>query len=148
MRAITFNNKNIYDTYLEIGLIEYLNKEKQTKQCPSPDCPNRFIPDPACREKFDCEGCKNEYCSYCLFNHNLAITCEQARIERDPDLANEIAFLEWASENSMQCASCGNAVERNDGCNHMTCKCGYEFCYVCGKQWGNITCPYYNHPPV
>jgi hypothetical protein len=26
-------------------------------------------------------------------------------------------------------------VERISGCNHMTCRCGSEFCIVCGSQW-------------
>jgi ariadne-1 len=26
-------------------------------------------------------------------------------------------------------------VERNHGCNHMTCICGAEFCYLCGKPY-------------
>lgn len=158
MRAITLNNKALYNCYLDTGLNDYLNgdldeylngnkqKECQQKQCPSPDCPNRFIPDPDCNEIMACDGCKNQYCSYCLFKHNLSITCEQAKTERD-DIANE-ANMAWIIENTMQCARCGNAVERNQGCNHMTCKCGYEFCYVCGKVWGSLSCPFYNHPPV
>ena len=26
-------------------------------------------------------------------------------------------------------------IEKNQGCNHMTCQCGYQFCYVCGADW-------------
>ncbi|KIW77942.1 hypothetical protein Z517_07775 [Fonsecaea pedrosoi CBS 271.37] len=31
-----------------------------------------------------------------------------------------------------QCPTCGIMVEKTDGCDHMNCVCGIEFCYVCG----------------
>ena len=34
-------------------------------------------------------------------------------------------------------------IERTEGCNHMTCKCGNQFCYVCGANWN--TAHYGNH---
>ena len=152
MQAITLNNLATYERYLQVGIDQYLNQEGQTKQCPHADCPFRFIPYNANRpESIVCPVCTDRYCSHCLSDHDVdRITCEQARIEREreanPDLANE-ADLAWIAENTKQCVRCGNAVERNAGCNHMTCKCGYEFCYVCGKAWGDLrTCPFYNHP--
>ena len=46
------------------------------------------------------------------------------------------------AENSKfkQCAQCKFYIEKNHGCNHMTCRCGYEFCYLCGEKYG--TCPH------
>lgn len=26
-------------------------------------------------------------------------------------------------------------LEKTEGCNHMTCKCGHQFCYLCGERW-------------
>lgn len=26
-------------------------------------------------------------------------------------------------------------IELGEGCRHMTCTCGHEFCYSCGKAW-------------
>ena len=26
-------------------------------------------------------------------------------------------------------------IEKDQGCNHMTCRCKYQFCYVCGLDW-------------
>ena len=33
-----------------------------------------------------------------------------------------------------ECPACGAIIDRNQGCDHMTCsKCRCSFCYVCGK---------------
>lgn len=34
-----------------------------------------------------------------------------------------------------QCPTCWKWIQRTEGCNHMTCVCGKEFCYVCGKAY-------------
>ena len=33
-----------------------------------------------------------------------------------------------------QCPNCKNMVEKADGCNAIACRCGIQFCFVCGKQ--------------
>ena len=30
--------------------------------------------------------------------------------------------------------------QRATGCRHITCKCGAEFCYVCGSRWRSCSC--------
>lgn len=34
-------------------------------------------------------------------------------------------------------AGCGQMVERTAGCNHMKCRCGFDFCYACGARYAN-----------
>merc|ERR1712187_861963 len=57
--------------------------------------------------------------------------------------------LKWIISNSKKCPGCGFYIERNQGCNHMTCRhpnCGYEFCWMCGADWkthGSGTGGYY-----
>lgn len=52
---------------------------------------------------------------------------------------------------------CGRRVELRDGCNHMSCMCGMQFCFLCGEvvsahsnHWEQRTdgsgCPRYNQP--
>jgi len=43
----------------------------------------------------------------------------------------------WASGGkSRRCGSCGAWIEKNQGCNHMTCKqCKHEFWWCCGQKW-------------
>eukprot|EP00493_Phyllostaurus_siculus_P014559 UN14784 len=40
----------------------------------------------------------------------------------------------------MQCFECGHVVEKRGGCDHITCICGAQFCYMCGSKWGSCTC--------
>jgi len=39
------------------------------------------------------------------------------------------------NKNWIQCTRCKAVVERDEGCLHMTCTCGHEFCYSCGGKW-------------
>mmetsp|Transcript_79659 Transcript_79659/g.257596 ORF Transcript_79659/g.257596 Transcript_79659/m.257596 type:complete len:1041 (-) Transcript_79659:255-3377(-) len=46
------------------------------------------------------------------------------------------ATARWLVENTQKCPKCSANINRNGGCNHMTCKsCGKHFCYVCGGDW-------------
>ncbi|KAI9700009.1 MAG: hypothetical protein M1836_002543 [Candelina mexicana] len=39
------------------------------------------------------------------------------------------------------CYRCREMRELSSGCNHITCPCGAEFCYVCGGVWKHCDCP-------
>ncbi|KAH7156957.1 hypothetical protein EDB81DRAFT_881251 [Dactylonectria macrodidyma] len=43
------------------------------------------------------------------------------------------------SSTTKPCPGCGWAIEKNDGCSHMTCpSCQYQFCYECGANHRKI----------
>lgn len=51
--------------------------------------------------------------------------------------------LRWKRENTRKCPRCNIVVfkqgdraagETGDGCNHMTCPCGKDFCWTCGRD--------------
>lgn len=47
----------------------------------------------------------------------------------------ELQNLAHIQKNCKQCPSCGMAIERSEGCNHMICtSCGGHFCYKCNQQ--------------
>ena len=38
------------------------------------------------------------------------------------------------SEGWVRCTKCRHLIHRVDGCDHMTCRCGAEFCFQCGAM--------------
>ncbi|CAJ1959325.1 unnamed protein product [Cylindrotheca closterium] len=52
--------------------------------------------------------------------------------------ADDLAMKIWMKANTKACPQCEVLIEKNDGCNHMTCvnpSCRYEFCWICLRDW-------------
>eukprot|EP00816_Leptocylindrus_hargravesii_P005436 CAMPEP_0196821042 /NCGR_PEP_ID=MMETSP1362-20130617/77541_1 /TAXON_ID=163516 /ORGANISM="Leptocylindrus danicus, Strain CCMP1856" /LENGTH=1396 /DNA_ID=CAMNT_0042200105 /DNA_START=339 /DNA_END=4526 /DNA_ORIENTATION=- len=50
----------------------------------------------------------------------------------------ELAQNLWLKANTQPCPKCKAPIEKNDGCNHMTCtnrRCRHEFCWICRQDW-------------
>lgn len=44
------------------------------------------------------------------------------------------------------CPECFIVIEKENGCNHMTCNyCYYEFCWLCLKAYSNDHYSYFNY---
>ena len=49
---------------------------------------------------------------------------------------NESETANWILANTKACPKCSSRIEKNQGCNHMTCQsCKYEFCWICMGDW-------------
>ena len=50
--------------------------------------------------------------------------------------ANPMESDNWLAKHTRPCPECKIPIQRNYGCNHMTCnRCGHEFCWVCMEPW-------------
>lgn len=97
-----------------------------------------------------CDRCDKHTCTKCK---NLLHEQKREDNELGPALAahncditeSEKQFRDAAKEHGYQvCDGCGGTVELKEACNHMTCTCGYSFCYICGKAWEGVhACPLY-----
>jgi hypothetical protein len=88
-------------------------------------------------------------CNSCSFatcvNHKLpwheGQTCEEfdcgeTQIERLEQAEATAKLL--AKDESKICPSCKQGVTKQDGCDHLHCRCGREWCFVCLASWDNI----------
>lgn len=132
IHTITNNNNHMRDAILGIMRREWFTAN--TKQCPTPDCGYVFMNEQNIAQEIRCPQCRHEYCASCLIEHEEDMTCEQALGERDH------ATGAWINNNTKQCPRCHTNIEKNGGCNHITCTrqaCRHEFCWVCLNRWNN-----------
>ncbi|KAL4579708.1 hypothetical protein LXL04_015867 [Taraxacum kok-saghyz] len=103
------------------------------RYCPSPDCPSVYqvaADDGGGGRAFVCGACSVETCTRCHLEYHPFLSCEKYKeYKRDPDMS----LKEWmrGKEDVRVCPSCGFAIEKIDGCNHMECRCGRHICWVC-----------------
>lgn len=112
--------------------------------CPVPTCsafiPQRLLPEHTMTstERFDsgvatptsntlpCPTCETDICRDCrqVAHPNSACTVTEFGIDKE---TTEL-LKSWGYK---QCPKCKNGIKRMYGCNHIECRCGARFCYVC-----------------
>ncbi|KAF2806994.1 uncharacterized protein BDZ99DRAFT_348697, partial [Mytilinidion resinicola] len=102
--------------------------EKSPVYCFEPFCA-RFIPsDTFHNNEGVCPKCHRKTCKFCKKMAHGGHPCLE-----DPEDVDVIAMAN--REGWKRCVQCHFLVEKIEGCEHMVCKCGHEFCYQCEKSW-------------
>ncbi|GKT27456.1 hypothetical protein ADUPG1_013845, partial [Aduncisulcus paluster] len=73
--------------------------------------PQRFI---------SCVSCSHTFCCACGKNHSPDLGCD------------DLGSTKFIQANFKLCKHCGVYVEKISGCNRISCRCGWSFCFVCG----------------
>lgn len=81
----------------------------------------------------------------CRRGHAMCVLCRQhpphAQTDDCPqDTSRQLVERLAAEEGWRRCLDCGILVEHLQDCQHMTCRCGAQFCYVCGARWRTCAC--------
>ncbi|KAF8518051.1 hypothetical protein BU17DRAFT_49335 [Hysterangium stoloniferum] len=116
---------------LDTAYLAYVRQHpKEFHHCPTPDC--QVIYRPAAEGTvLRCLSCLIRICAHCHVEDHEGMTCGQYR----DHATGEESFKAWkAAHNVKSCPECGASIEKNEGCNHMTCvNCQTHMCWVCLK---------------
>ena len=134
--CLIFNEFIVTKLINDISLIEKFHKLRERRQlaldpniqlCPFPDC-----------ESYAKKNENNKYVSCVQNNHKFCFKCLKDW-HGDKECSNEIdkSFIEWKDSSKVKrCPKCKYFIEKNEGCNHMTCTyCKYEFCWLCMNEY-------------
>ncbi|CEP13362.1 hypothetical protein [Parasitella parasitica] len=126
--------------YRELLNRTFVDDNDFLRWCPAPDCEyaiectvpstslTSIVPTVECK-------CTCRFCFGCGLDDHQPCICVLVKkwlqkCEDDSETAN------WISVHTKECPKCRSTIEKNGGCNHMTCrKCIYEFCWVCMGPW-------------
>ena len=140
---------DLTDRYHELLMRTYVDDKENLKWCPAPNCVfavecgvknrdlSRTVPTVYC-------DCKHGFCFGCTLSDHQPCPCSLVKkwlkkCEDDSETAN------WISANTKECPKCHSTIEKNGGCNHMTCrKCRNEFCWMCMGVWSEHGTSWYN----
>ena len=122
----------LMEKYRRFKASKNLDLDPLVRFCPKPDCGQHMRGEEGA-QKLQCPKCSTWICFKCRDEwHGDDVTCEEAM---NKQLAG------WAEENKDNvsfCPMCRTKIEKNLGCNHMTCGfCKYEFCWSCGASATN-----------
>jgi len=110
--------------------------------CPTPNCLNAikvnfvdFIP-------IEC-NCGSIFCFLCGEKWHEPTRCNVLKSWNKKCLGESSEKIDcetanWILSYTKECPKCKAPIEKNGGCNHMTCRnvqCRYEFCWVCLSDW-------------
>lgn len=63
-------------------------------------------------------------------------TCEQFHILQSIPKKEDKNDFTWIISHTKRCPQCKWNIQKNEGCNHMTCqRCQHQFCWICFGNW-------------
>lgn len=111
------------------------------KWCINPQCDAGQIHDDGggTEQILTCQVCQFKRCIACDRPWHQDETCEQytQRLAAQPGEVD--ASEAWVANNSRKCPGCQSPIQKNDGCDHMTCtRCRRQFCWLCMADYRDI----------
>ncbi|CAL9247549.1 unnamed protein product, partial [Arabidopsis halleri] len=96
-----------------------------------------------------CFKCGEPFCITCKVPWHSNLSCNDYKRLGPNPTADDIKMKALANKKMWrQCENCNHIIELSEGCIHIICRCGYEFCYICGAKWirGRV-CTHSPHTP-
>jgi E3 ubiquitin-protein ligase RNF144 len=129
------------DKFLEFTLndLKPSNSNEFYVRCPGVNCKYIFIYTKGRDTPFPtCQACRKQFCVEGCEKPHVGSTCAKYKEWKGENGQADNMFQNYVAANKLKmCPSCKWMCEKISGCNHMTCRCQNQFCYVCGGSWSS-----------
>ncbi|KAJ8605138.1 hypothetical protein CTAYLR_000469 [Chrysophaeum taylorii] len=122
--------------YKTFRIDNFITFSKELRWCPAPNC-GKVVRAGACVASVKCApgGCGFSFCMKCGEEAHQPASCELVQ-QWAEKCQNESETANWILANTKRCPKCQTRIEKNQGCNHMSCsQCKHEFCWMCMGDW-------------
>ncbi|KAL5715101.1 RBR-type E3 ubiquitin transferase [Ranunculus cassubicifolius] len=132
---VSARDPDLAERFERFLLESYIEDNKLVKWCPSvPHCGNaiRVEDDEYC--EVEC-ACGQQFCFNCSSEAHSPCSCLMWELWTKK-CKDESETINWMTVNTKPCPKCHKPVEKNGGCNLVSCICGQAFCWLCGGATG------------
>lgn len=121
-------DKYMYGKYIQFKRNKEVESDPNSRWCPNPKCGQVITREDLSTYYLQCKACSTEVCFSCKETWHPGLLCEEA-VDK--------AYEEYAKGKDIQkCPKCKVRVEKESGCNHMTCSvCYYQWCWICRRKY-------------
>ncbi|XP_011627726.1 probable E3 ubiquitin-protein ligase ARI2 isoform X2 [Amborella trichopoda] len=132
---VSVKDPEVAERFERFLLESYIEDNGKVKWCPSvPHCGNAIRIDGDSYCEVECT-CGLQFCFRCSSEAHSPCSCLmwELWIKKCKD---ESETVNWLTVHTKPCPKCHKPVEKNGGCNLVTCLCGQYFCWLCGGATG------------
>jgi ariadne-1 len=128
------------EKFLNFQLRSFVESNKLTRWCPGRGCERIAFAVSASAMEAEgnvahCDACFTNFCLLCASEPHSPAWCKDLA-KWNEKCRNESETANWILANTKSCPKCVSRIEKNQGCNHMTCqRCKFEFCWICMGDW-------------
>eukprot|EP00438_Fugacium_kawagutii_P036022 Skav225102 [mRNA] locus=scaffold3924:9557:11723:- [translate_table: standard] len=123
--------------YIELQILE---EGHFNPRCPGENCSYRLVPvdvERALEWSYQKSEALDRW-------HQLRSECHEGRLKEL--LSHQGATEAWLLSESQPCPQCLTLVRREEGCLHVFCRCGCDFCFGCGGPQARCICHHMEKP--
>ncbi|VEU38482.1 unnamed protein product [Pseudo-nitzschia multistriata] len=123
-------------------LRNFVESNRLTRWCPGKGCDRIACAPTASAMEQDgnvanCDSCYTSFCMVCGEEPHAPSECKDLA-KWNEKCRNESETANWILANTKSCPKCASRIEKNQGCNHITCqRCKHEFCWICSGDWAS-----------
>ena len=130
-------DQTLVDRYERYVLHREIEKMDGFIWCSNPQCTSGQLHEGGESNRIvTCHTCRQKTCFVHKVRWHEGLTCDEFSYNIG---TNDGESQEWILTNAKKCPRCPYHIQKNDGCDHMTCtRCRHQFCWLCLADYGPI----------